>query len=193
MGHAKGSSRGGKRAGQPTGLPRVPSRPRPVMSWLDFTPARVGEDQVPELAEAIERSGFGDHTGRFGPARGKVGFQDGGPADVMPPCSVLAELTGQALDRMGELTDDELVGVMRAARRVQSWQAAVELQAVGELATRRAAEPQGPGPRPAERAAAEVAVALTMTGQAADAWTGLAAGLERLEPIGDALPPERST
>ena len=59
----------------------------------------------------------------------------------MAPCSVLMELTGQTCDRMSELTDDELVGVLRAARRVQSWQAALELEAVSELAARRLAPP----------------------------------------------------
>lgn len=62
----------------------------------------------------------------------------------MAPCSVLAELTGQARGRMGELSDGELIGVLRAARRVRSWQAAVELQAVSELTARRLAEPARP-------------------------------------------------
>ena len=52
----------------------------------------------------------------------------------MTPCSVLAELTGQTRERMTELSDDELIGVLKAARRVQSWQAAVELAASSELA-----------------------------------------------------------
>jgi Domain of unknown function (DUF222) len=106
----------------------------------------------------------------------------------MPPCSVLAELTGQALDAdMRRLTDDELVGVMRAAHRNASWQAAVELAAIDELASRRQVEVSGAGPPPAERAAAEIAVALTLPDGTAARLVDFAAGLAMLADVGEWL------
>ena len=57
-----------------------------------------------------------------------AGFAAGGPADSMPPGVTLAELASGAwaagLDR---LTDDQLIGVLRAWRRLTSWTAAGEL------------------------------------------------------------------
>ena len=97
--------------------PRDQARP---LSWLDIPSAR------PQPPAAGHSSG-GDrgrvHLGSgppFGVVRGRAGFDAGGPADVMTPCSVLAELTGQAAGRMSELSDDELIGVLKAARRVQA-------------------------------------------------------------------------
>jgi hypothetical protein len=51
-------------------------------------------------------------------------FAGGGPAEVMTPDPVLAALSRDALDAgLGRLDDDELVGLLRAARRLASWQA----------------------------------------------------------------------
>lgn len=154
-------------------------------SWVDFPPARpVGEPAVREVIGA----GFTHAADGPYPQRGARGFEAGGPADLLAPCSVLAELTGQTLEAgLGRLSDDELVGVLRAARRVVSWQQAVELAAVAELTARRAAEPLNLGPRPAERASAEVAVALTLTGRSADMLSDLAVGVRRLEAVDTAL------
>jgi hypothetical protein len=106
----------------------------------------------------------------------------------MPPCSVLAELTSQALDAgMDRLSDDELVGVLRAARRLASWQSAIELAAVLELAARRGAEKHDCGPRPDERTSAELAAALTLTSRSAGALLELASGVARLPGVAAAL------
>ena len=74
------------------------------------------------------------------------GFAAGGAADELPPSPALAGLACDAwaagLDR---LSDDELIGVLRAARRLASWSAALELAAVTDLATRRDAEAAGTG------------------------------------------------
>ena len=140
-------------------------------------------DAVPEAIEA----GFARDPEDAYPVRGRAGFEACGPADLMAPCSVLAELTGQTRDRMSELTDDELVGVLRATRRVQSWQAALELEAVSELAARRLAEPARPGPRPADRLAAELAAALTLTMRSADSLVHVATSVERLGGLRDSL------
>jgi hypothetical protein len=154
-------------------------------NWVDFAAARPGGE--PTAAEVIGAGFTHNGQGQF-PVRGAGAFEAGGPADIMAPCSVLAELTGQALEAgLERLSDDELVGVMRAARRVASWQAAVELAAVDELAARRAKERHDAGPRPAERASAEIAVALTLTARSADALTELASGLAKLQDVATAL------
>ena len=156
-----------------------------IANWVDFQPARpAGEPAVRDVIGP----GFTHGANGPYPELGARGFEAGGPADLMAPCSVLAELTGQALEAgYGRLSDDELIGVLRAARRVVSWQQAVELAAVAELTARRAAEPASPGPRPAERASAEVAVALTLTGRSAASLSDLAAGVRRLTDVDTAL------
>ncbi len=156
-----------------------------ITGWVDFVAARpAGEPAVRDVVGA----GFTHAADGPYPQRGARGFEAGGPADLMAPCSVLAELTGQVLEAgVGRLSDDELVGVLRAARRVVSWQQAVELAAVAELTARRAAEPANQGPGPAERASAEVAVALTLTGRSADLLSNLAVGVRRLTDVDAAL------
>jgi ribosomal protein L12E/L44/L45/RPP1/RPP2 len=79
------------------------------------------------------------------------------------------------------------VGVLRAARRLVSWQSAVDLAAVAELSARRSREARDAGPRPDERASAEVAAALTLTGRSADMLMDLASGVARLENVAAAL------
>ena len=117
------------------------------------------------------------------------GFASGGAADELPPGPVLAGLAGDAwaagLDR---LSDDELIGVLRAARRLASWSAALELAAVTDLATRREAEAAGAGPdMPGEHIGDEVAAALTLTARAADVLLDLAIALRRLPATRAAL------
>jgi hypothetical protein len=119
------------------------------------------------------------------------GFAAGGPADLLEPGPVLAALTGQAWDGgLGRLGDDELIGVLCAARRVGSWQAALELTAVTELERRRAAAPPrdriGAPPLPA-RTSEELAAALVLTGRAAEMLRDLAADLARLPAVLAAL------
>jgi hypothetical protein len=156
-----------------------------IANWVDFPPARpAGKPAVRDVVGA----GFTHAANGPYPQLGARGFEAGGPADLMAPCSVLAELTGQALEAgFSRLSDDELIGVLRAARRVVSWQQAVELAVVAELTARRAAERARPGPRPAERASAEVAVALTLTGRSADCLSDLATGVRRLTDVDTAL------
>ena len=161
------------------------SEPARIRSWVDSPQARPADE--PRVRDTLGAGITHDITDGYR-ERGARGFEAGGPADVTEPCSVLAELTGQALEAgVGRLTDDELVGVLRAAHRVASWQQAVELAAVAELAKRRAAEPCGQGPQPEERVSAEVAAALTLTSRAADAEVDLATGLSRLDAVGTAL------
>jgi hypothetical protein len=109
---------------------------------------------------------------------GQAGFESGGPLDVLPPDPVLAFVAAGAYDGgLDGLTDDALVGLLGAARRLSSWQAAVELDVVAELDRRRAAAGSS---RAAEQVSAELAAALTLTGRSADALLCLARDLGRL-------------
>jgi Domain of unknown function (DUF222) len=86
------------------------------------------------------------------------------------------------------LADDELIGVLRAWRRLESWSSAGTLAAAAELARRRPAArtpagrvlAAGPGEFPArlsEFISDEIAAALTVSGPAASVLLGLALDL----------------
>src|SRR5579872_3803910 len=116
------------------------------------------QDAFPELIEA----GF---MHRY-PIPGATGFRAGGPLDTMLPGGDLAWHVGAARQRgLGELSDDELIGVLAAARRGEAWQAAMVLAATAELDARRA----GPDGREGEHVEDELAAALTLTPRAAQA------------------------
>jgi hypothetical protein len=135
----------------------------------DNYPVDPDEDACPDLIEA----GF---THRY-PEPGATGFRAGGPLDVMLPGEELAWHLGAARQRgLDQLSDDELIGFMAAARRIQSWQAALELAATAELDARRA----GPDGREGEHVTDELAAALTLTGRSAEAQLELSRQLERL-------------
>jgi hypothetical protein len=112
------------------------------------------------------------------------GFESGGVLDTSLPDGTLAALADAAIRDGGlaGLDDDELIGVMRACKRVESRASANLLSAVAELARRR---PAGKIPRPApgelpeqvsEFAVDEIGAALTLTSQAAS--TALALSLD---------------
>jgi hypothetical protein len=131
-------------------------------------PADPDEEGVPEVWEA----GF---THRYGGSG--AGFTAGGPLDEMLPGPDLAwHLGGARQAGLGALSDDELAGVLGAARRVCSWQAELELAVVAELDARRA----GPDGRDGEHVAEEIAAALTLTGRSAGSLLELARRLGRL-------------
>ena len=150
-------------------------------AWLADLPAELLSEYIaatadPPCQEAIV-------AGRLPRQAGDgCGFAAGGAADELPPGAVLAGFAGDAwaagLDR---LSDDELIGVLRAARRLASWSAALELVAVTDLATRREAEAAGTGScTPGEHIGDEIAAALTLTARAADVLLDLATALRRL-------------
>ena len=106
------------------------------------------------------------------------GFAAGGPFDSMDPGAALAWLAAGAFDAgLNRLSDDELVGVLLAARRLSSWQAALECTAVTELDARRKAAGSS---RASEHVSEELAAALVLTGRSADALLGLSRELDRL-------------
>jgi hypothetical protein len=116
------------------------------------------------------------------------GFAAGGLADRLPPGPVLA---GLADDRwragLERLSDDELIGILRAARRLASWATAMELAAAGDLWDRRTAEEENGDTGAAAHADAEIAAALTLTHRAGDHLLNLAISLRRLPATSAAL------
>src|ERR1700761_6721150 len=120
------------------------------------------------------------------PATPGRGFAAGGALDTRAPDEVLAGLADAATrhGRLAGLTDDELVGVLRAWRRLESWSSAGTLAAAAELARRRPADWTPPAARPgefpiqiSEFASDEIAAALTMSGPAASVLLELALDL----------------
>ena len=117
--------------------------------------------------------------------RSRSGFGSGDDLDELEPGPALAGLTDTATrpGRITGLDDDELIGALRAWRRLESWTAAGTLAVVAELARRRpadrtpaAAPGQFPG-QPSEFLADEIAAALTLTGPAAGTCLDLAMDL----------------
>jgi hypothetical protein len=143
----------------------------------------AGEGRVPE------REAIGAGFGRDLPGDAAAGFAAGGPLDGLAPGTVLAGFAGDAFEAgLGGLSDDELVGVLCAARRLESWQAAVEFTAVAELDKRRRAQAERPeSSRVHDHVNAELAAALVVTGRSADALLDLSRGLARLPVVLAAL------
>ena len=119
------------------------------------------------------------------PAPPGSGFAAGGPLGRCAPNSSLADMADAVIrdGRPAELTDDELIGVLRAWRRLESWSSAGTLAAAAELARRRPGD-QTPVARPgafpaqlSEFISDEIAAALTMSGPAASVLLDLATRL----------------
>jgi hypothetical protein len=125
--------------------------------------------------------------------RGNPGFESGGALDTCVPGGPLAGLADAATrdGRLSELDDDELIGVLRAWRRLESWCSSSTLAATAELARRRPADRTPPASAtgfPAQLSefiGDEVAAALTLTGRAADAHLELALDLALRLPATD--------
>ena len=156
-------------------------------AWLADLPAELlfeylAATEDPPCREAIVAGRLPRQPGDGWPPGDGCGFAAGGVADELPPGLVLAGLAGDAWTAgLGRLSDDELIGVLRAARRLASWSAAMELAAVTDLATRREAESAGEGScAPGEHIGDEIAAALTLTARAADVLLDLATALRRL-------------
>jgi hypothetical protein len=128
----------------------------------------LAEPGAPEAFEA----GFTHRHGGNG-----AGFAAGGPLDVMLPGPDLAWHAGAARQRgLQALSDDELIGLLGAAGRLESWSAELKLAVVAELDTRRA----GPDGREGEHVAEELGAALTLTGRSAGSLLELSRRLGRL-------------
>jgi hypothetical protein len=182
----------------PSPLPAgvLPSGMRPVtelsaaLAELAETAGLPGwaEEEAPEPAPQALAGVCAAGFARRGQGRG-VGFADGGWADRLPAGVELAELAQGVWEAgLAGLTDDELVGVMAAWRRLASWAAAGELAAVAELDRRRQAQvAAGADPHVAEHVADEVAAALRLTAAGADRLVDLADRLTHLPGTAAAL------
>src|SRR5215469_1207032 len=141
-------------------------------AWLD------DPEPVPAPPDVLD-AGFTHHG-----SSGGIGFAAGGLLDRMDACEALSVCTGRVWDRgLGKLSDGELAGLIGAARRLTSRQAALELAALGELAARRV----GPDGAPGEHLEDEVAALLRLTGPAAARRVALAAAMTRLPAVAAAL------
>ena len=108
--------------------------------WRDEAGPGIGDDDEPD-------AGPPDWCREVS---GTTGFEAGGVLDGRQPNGALAALVGdltRADDQddpgyrgLGRLGDDELAGVLKAWRRLESWCAAGGLAAVAELARRRPAD-----------------------------------------------------
>jgi hypothetical protein len=118
-----------------------------------------------------------------------AGFAQHQAADVMPPGPVLGALTSQAVEDVASLDDDELLGVVSAARRQQARAEYEELAAVAEFARRREAQYEAskargdkPRQREGEFAAEELGIELGCSHYAAGQRMELADGLSSRLP-----------
>jgi len=105
----------------PPDPPRIPPEPprRPPRSpGIPPRPRRPsGTPAAPPVREVLT-AGF-THDDR---EAGAQGFAAGGPLDQMEPGAALARFAAEAWDGgLAVLSDDELIGVLAAARRLASW------------------------------------------------------------------------
>jgi hypothetical protein len=133
--------------------------------------AGAADDEWPEWP------GEGELPGPAG-----AGFAAGGLLNRLAPGAVLAASAQNVwADGLETVSDDALVGVVRAWRRLAAWATAGELAAVAELDRRRKAEvAAGADPHLAEHVADELAVSLTLTTRSADSLLDFACALARL-------------
>jgi len=153
--------------------------------WLDEEIARLRD---PDARADWYADPDDDYAAESTPLFGG-GFAEGGVLDGLGPGPALAGFSQGAVDEgLGGLSDDELVGVLRASGRLSAWQAGVELAAVAELDHRRVRAAERPGSSLVDdHVAAELAAALVLTGRSADALLGLARDVARLPAVRKAL------
>ncbi len=116
-------------------------------------------------------------------------FCTGGAADRLAPGPVLAGLAAREwADGVSRISDDALIGLMTAWRRLASWASAGEAAAVAELNRRRLAQVDaGADPELAEHVGDEIAPPLTLTMRAAGLLLGFAVRLGELPLTRSAL------
>jgi hypothetical protein len=117
----------------PSVPPHLPSAPPVVPSAAE--PASQPATPPPTVREVLT-AGCTRHDDQDR-ARG---FAAGGELVQMDPGPVLARhAAGAITDGLGTLDDDELTGLLCAARRLSSWTASIEVRAVSQLDARRRA------------------------------------------------------
>jgi len=150
-----------------------PDEPPPGVTVSLGEAGDVGLDELAAMASGLAGSGFAGHQA----------------ADAMPPGPVLGALTAQAVEDVRWLDDDQLLGVILAARRQQTRAEYEELAAVAEFSRRReqayeASKARGDKPRQREGefAAEELGMELTCSHYAAGQRMELAGGLSSRLP-----------
>ena len=126
------------------------------------------------------------------PGPAGCGFAAGGAADRAAPGPALAQLiamvTDPAAGGYARLGESELIGVLNGWRKMASWAAAGEAEAVQELVRRREAQSaELRNPHLAGHVTEEIAAALTLTGRSAAVLHADALGLARLPQVHDHL------
>jgi hypothetical protein len=150
-------------------------------AWLASLPPNIRADLEtrPPLPPVLTSA-----DGDWLPAAARSGFAARGFGDAALPGPGLAELLAAATaDGPGELSDDELAGVLRGWQRLVAHGQAQLAQAVIELAGRRVAGSS----RAAEHLTDELAIELTLTRRSAGRLLELCDGLDRLEAVYEAL------
>jgi hypothetical protein len=150
-----------------------PEEPPPGVTVSLGEAGDISLDELARMAGGLSGTGFSQHQA----------------ADVMPPGPVLGALTSQAVEDLALLPDDELLGVVSAARRLQTRDEYLELAAVAEFTRRReqqyeASRARGDKPRQrdGEFAAEELGMELTCSHYAAGQRMDLAGDLARRLP-----------
>jgi hypothetical protein len=144
------------------------------------------EDPSPGVTVSLGEAGDADleELAQVASGLAGAGFAQHEAADVMPPSPVLGALTSQAVEDLASLPDDELLGAVLAARRLQARDEYLELAAIAEFARRseqqyEASKARGDKPRhrDGEFAAEELGFEMNCSHYAAGQRMELAGGL----------------
>ncbi len=107
------------------------------VSWLDGEIA-AGRDPDEDRAfdtYAAPLASLCDPEGLAGEGAGAL-FKHGAAGETLPPGPVLDALAGRALAELGELSDQELIGVLQASRRLEAREAYRQTVLINEYARR---------------------------------------------------------
>jgi hypothetical protein len=154
-------------------------------SGVDHRGWTAGADQGAWTA-GVDHGGWGAEPEEPGPTL----FAQDGVADVLPPVAFLAALTEQATDDLGRLSDNELIGVLRATCRQITREQYKQVLVIAEFGRRRQAAfvdaarrgiPLGcrPGGFPGEELAIELVTTRADAGHRIDDAIDLTARLPR--------------
>jgi hypothetical protein len=182
---------------EPTDAELFGLAPNPFAGPPDGADAWLAELSAAELEALAEKQATEDlaNGGPIGagfcrdlPSDAAAGFGCGGPLDLLEPGRMLAGSVADAFSAgLGDLPDDQLVGLLLASRRLSSWQAGIELAAIAELDTRRRRTTTRNTSATHDHITAEVAAALVLSHRPAEEVLDLARGIARLPGVEAAL------
>jgi hypothetical protein len=111
----------------------IPAEREPSAQGISISLGDASDIDPELLAALCGPDGLG------GQSAGRQFGQDAA-ADALRPGPVLAALTEQAVEGLGRLSDDQLIGVLRASKRMQNREAWKQALVTAEFARRREAE-----------------------------------------------------